>query len=1688
MESRQTARGLAASLTAAIILCSAAASARGAQPGEAPQRGRTKAVIVEKGPPIDGVGEAGTWANCPALPLGDCTGVGPGPAKTTARVLFDATRLYVAWQCADSDTDSLARGAARRDSDVWQDDCVELFVTGDRREGYFHFIVNPRGVLHDARRTAASKQYDTSYNAGVEVKAAVRKPKGWSVTLAVPLKDLGAYVGKDQTWTVNLNRTRPARGGRPMGEWSWAIMGSNDYHQVTDYGRITGVTIPKRADGVTRTAAPSAPPPTYNEGVKAGSVTVYTRAADMEIRDTGGGLARTIDLKIRNSRGLKVAFVARGETPGGEVAAYGKTDSGAPVTWSVPFNMFDRRADDNTTSKAYRFLAPGRWQPMLYYCGRFRYNAIPNSTVANTTDYANIRFHGRAPGGKGTLALRDFCIYRGEDTTCPPAPTGLKAAADGKGVRLSWKRGTDNVGVAMYVISRAGKDGTFHKVGESGTPAYLDQPPPGKYRYRVLAVDFQNNLSAWSGVVSAEAAGSFLRAKPTFQASDRIGYAARVRRIHAAGAGKVVKGRVLCFGDSLTGATSYPRGVEAALGRYVVVGRGYASMRTSFGRKRIEQELAEVNPELCLILYGTNNSKAARAIPPAMEDLKAIAAACEKHGTVPVIGTIPPRGFKDPASQPEGRYNAALIATCRREKIPIAYCFEEFQASGDRRNLLAGDGVHTHNEGFNTFARAWAKTMHHVLFVLLDRPDGEKPAETPAPAGSSGEKTVSVPGLRWPPEGRAVKVDITRDNWTATVKDEKFGNNGGSSRLKLKGQQEHVLFDIDPAPLKGKIITGAVWHVRTASPKAPLLRVTVSSVAAPWVEGTASGYRRQEGSSCFVQAELGKRDWTYPGSTLMDAAFGKGHTIWRFAEASGPDENGWQSVAVDADVVAARVAGLSCGFGAYDDVGSIWSYRGGKFTYTYFPNRFIHSRESRGSAPWLEVWTSGTDGQAPGPVKDVAAETAGLPAGEALVTWTTPEDAGGGKTLGFHVRYAAGGKTGAIPRYLIPMAGKAGEKVRMHIHDLPFQSGQAIALGISAVDGAGNVGAVVTRSIRLSGSPRTFPIRPTQLKPFPPSKLLPAVGGLKVAVVDLVDKIHPKTGRMIPDQPAGYKGGNHIYSAAKKLVRLHAARNEAVCFQVNLEGKADRVNAALSFEPDAGLKATVSRFDYVATGAGPLGDVVLPLPAESFSVPFADDPQAAGARNVSLLCEVYVPHKTPAGRKAGKLTIRSGGEGLTIAVDLTVWDFTLPNKLSFVPEMNAYGTVTPTGNLAYYRLAHEHRLCMNRLYYPWRGTPSMAPKWTGEKLDFAQWDKSFAPLFDGSAFADLPRAREPVDVFYLHFNENWPADVYRAYLKNYWVDQAFRPDYKETLKKAFADMAAHCDKKEWHDTIFQFYLNNKVYYKRGGWRRSAAPWIFDEPVNTQDFWALRWYGVLWHQAVDPVRGKAKMWYRGDVSRTNYGRNMSWGVMDIECVGGANVQKVRMKHDEQVLWSRTCFTEYGSANDPAGANLQPVLWCLKAWSDGSIGVLPWQTIGSQGNLSKGSPTGLFIPHAGGIVPSVRLKCFRRGQQDTEYLTLLGDAHRQPLYAVAGGMRKMVDTHGEVHKTYEADAGTIRFDRTSPTALWRLRTSVGAMVSAKAPPYKRCVRPMPSPHTDMSRLPDIGYVRVAPKLPPSKPDMD
>ena len=65
---------------------------------------------------------------------------------------------------------------------------------------------------------------------------------------------------------------------------------------------------------------------------------------------------------------------------------------------------------------------------------------------------------------------------------------------------------------------------------------------------------------------------------------------------------------------------------------------------------------------------------------------------------------------------------------------------------------------------------------------------------------------------------------------------------------------------------------------------------------------------------------------------------------------------------------------------------------------------------------------------------------------------------------------------------------------------------------------------------------------------------------------------------------------------------------------------------------------------------------------------------------------------------------------------------------------------------------------------------------------------------------------------------------------------------------------------------------------------------------------------------------------------------------------------------------------------------------------------------------------------GPLPSVRLKAYRRGQQDVEYLTLLSQVKNQPRWAVGQKVREELYLSGErrgADPTAIEDAGVIHF---------------------------------------------------------------
>lgn len=99
-------------------------------------------------------------------------------------------------------------------------------------------------------------------------------------------------------------------------------------------------------------------------------------------------------------------------------------------------------------------------------------------------------------------------------------------------------------------------------------------------------------------------------------------------------------------------------------------------------------------------------------------------------------------------------------------------------------------------------------------------------------------------------KGQPVRIEVTRDTWVSSHEGEEDANLGGADRLKFKGIQEFSLLDLDVNAIKGRAILAAALHPRTTSGD-PLRRMTVSTLASEWTEGTRRWYGSETGSSSF---------------------------------------------------------------------------------------------------------------------------------------------------------------------------------------------------------------------------------------------------------------------------------------------------------------------------------------------------------------------------------------------------------------------------------------------------------------------------------------------------------------------------------------------------------------------------------------------------------------------------------------------------------------------------------------------------------------------------------------------------------------------------------------------------------------------------------------------------------------------
>jgi hypothetical protein len=174
-------------------------------------------------PTIDGDLADAAWQGAPPLDpfLRYVLRTGNPVAPTEARVAWDAAQLYVAVRCVEPKRAEMAILGTERDDSVWMGDSVDLFLQPpDQAPAYYHFIMNPQGVLWDSRVVDTD---DMAYTAAAVVGA--RPGDGeWTVELAIPWGELKAAApAPGSQWRANLCRQRIPDGEQTA--WSQCVAG-----------------------------------------------------------------------------------------------------------------------------------------------------------------------------------------------------------------------------------------------------------------------------------------------------------------------------------------------------------------------------------------------------------------------------------------------------------------------------------------------------------------------------------------------------------------------------------------------------------------------------------------------------------------------------------------------------------------------------------------------------------------------------------------------------------------------------------------------------------------------------------------------------------------------------------------------------------------------------------------------------------------------------------------------------------------------------------------------------------------------------------------------------------------------------------------------------------------------------------------------------------------------------------------------------------------------------------------------------------------------------------------------------------------------------------------------------------------------------------------------------------------------
>jgi hypothetical protein len=192
---------------------------------------------------IDGLVTEQAWGAAEAVELSLHDGSGRPQMRTFARLCYDDSCLYVAFECRDTEIQATF---TERDDPIFKEEVVEIFIDPDSDQStYYEFELSPANVVFDAtvlNPTGSKCELDVSLEcAGLRTAVHIDETRNWSAEMAIPFSSLDTAPNTppatgDQ-WRINLYRIKRV----PVQEytcWSPTLANPADFHIPSRFGTL----------------------------------------------------------------------------------------------------------------------------------------------------------------------------------------------------------------------------------------------------------------------------------------------------------------------------------------------------------------------------------------------------------------------------------------------------------------------------------------------------------------------------------------------------------------------------------------------------------------------------------------------------------------------------------------------------------------------------------------------------------------------------------------------------------------------------------------------------------------------------------------------------------------------------------------------------------------------------------------------------------------------------------------------------------------------------------------------------------------------------------------------------------------------------------------------------------------------------------------------------------------------------------------------------------------------------------------------------------------------------------------------------------------------------------------------------------------------------------------------------------